>query len=94
MPLSGHNFPILDDIGPAQRATTAVARFEPFKQAASMEPILASLAWLLGKCAVARADNRVADGTFDLAFEMPNHVLFPKAQAVDHTSTLRFEPSQ
>ena len=65
----------------AQWACRLVTTCKPFEQTARMEKILAGLTTLIWHLLVGR-NNRVADGTFGVAFQCTNNVLSEYAKAI------------
>jgi len=64
----------------AQWACRLVTTCKPFEQTVRMEEILASLTTLIWHLLLGR-NNRVADGTFGVAFQCSNNVLSEGAKA-------------
>jgi hypothetical protein len=66
---------------PAQGTCRLVTTCKPLEQTARMEKIFASLTAFIWHLLVGR-NNRVADGTFGVAFQCSNNVLSEDAKAI------------
>ena len=87
VPISSTEASIETERIPAKRTSAGIARLEPLSQTARVEHVLASRTFLVRDLLV-RADNRVTNGTFCLAFHCSCCVSSPCREAVDEAAIL------